>query len=94
MLDEARRRARFGVTLTDETIRRHYLQLDFTCFLALGAFVRGRLEAAIELYALDNNWARVEICAIGLPGALRRWSVGLTSEAINRAKRRGCCEIL
>jgi hypothetical protein len=94
VLAPARRRARFGAALPDDAIRRHYVAQDFSRFLAFGAFVQGRLEAVVELYALGPDWRRAEICAMGLPGAQARWTDELAEGAAARARDRGCSELV
>jgi hypothetical protein len=94
VLDRARRRARFGASLTDQAVRRHYFGLNLARFLAYGAFVQRRLEAVVEIHALGDDWRRAEICALGLPNAQTRWGAALAKAAAARAQTHGCSDLV
>jgi hypothetical protein len=89
-----RRRARFGAALNDEGVLRHCEALDWNRFFAVGAFVRRRMDAVVEIFRLGDDWRRAEVTATGMRNFQLLSAAALMAHAAQEARRRGCVELV
>jgi hypothetical protein len=84
------RRARFAAAVSEDSVRRHLRRLDLNQTLVVGAFRRGRMDAAMELHPFFDNWERAEIVFIGRRRFPITLHAALLDAAIGEARDRGC----
>jgi hypothetical protein len=84
------RRKRFAGAVSDDSVRRYCRRLDLNHTLVIGAFRRHRMDAAIELHPILDNWERAEIAFIGSRYFSMAFQAALLDAAIYEARGRGC----
>jgi hypothetical protein len=92
--DIGRRRARFGAALDDGGVRRYCEGLDWNRFFAMGAFVKRRMDAVVEIFRLGDDWRRAEVAATGMPNFQLLSAADLMAHAAREARTRGCVELV
>lgn len=83
------RRDRFGGGLSDFAVERGCRSLDWSRYLAVGAFYARRLDAVFEMFCGETGWDELEIAAL-FARRLRDDEVGaLLGAGVAEAKARG-----
>ena len=79
---------RFGGALSDSALRAHFLGLDRTAIVCVGAYRARRLEAVAEVFPEDAHWRSAEISCLALRGFTLEGALDLLAAAMREA--RGC----
>jgi GNAT superfamily N-acetyltransferase len=89
------RYARFAGTVSDESIRRHCENMDWSRVVLIGAFNNGALVGVVELCSDRALWPGAAELAISVDEGLQSAGVGgqLTRRALTAARNRNICDI-